>query len=224
MNLYSFISIPKGEIADFEAGRIKKEDIISKFCTNEHILLDDMFEIINITLELIAPENRAVSLVGEEINILAGEDGEALLLETYTVTYKDGYGYEICEPAGYKTTEELQMCIDFLDTVSKREFEKAFSVKKILKETSFILYNPASVKKQKDIICQWTYDEMIRLRDFYRRSVEKNNYVVLISVMDDDTISIAREAAIMDGEEFNVKQERYGKWLELFNEAGFSVS
>jgi hypothetical protein len=65
---------------------------------------------------------------------------------------------------------------------------------------------------------------MIHLRDFYRQSVERNNYVVLIRVMDDDTVFLAREAAIMDGEKFNIRQEQYGKWLELFNKAGFHAS
>ncbi|MDR3286366.1 MAG: hypothetical protein LBT27_02865 [Prevotellaceae bacterium] len=224
INLYSFISLPKATIRDFEEGRINKQELIEHFCSSRHILFDEMFEVINCTLETLAPDNPAVPLIGDLIELLAGGDGEALLLETYTFADKADCGCEICEPAGYKTNLELDKCVEFMDSVSPHDFEKAFSIKKALKETSLSLYIPKSVKNQKDLICRWAYEEMRRLRDFYNESAKREHYVVLIRAIDDDILSLMHEAAIENDDTFDVNQEPYGKWLELFEKNKVSFS
>jgi hypothetical protein len=211
MLLYSFIALKKADIFDFEAGNIDKHELIERLCAAPRMLLDDIFELIITTLERIAPENPAVSLVGEERNILADGNGDALLLESYIVSNQDDCGYEICEPAGYKTTNELKRAVEFLDNVPFVEFKKSLLLDDM--ELEF--------EANEELLYTLVYQELLRLKEFYKDSIKNGCYIVLISVMNDEILPIVKEAYALCGDDFIIRQESYSKWLELLNEGSF---
>ena len=185
MTTYTFISLPKSTIEDFENGRIDENELLEKFASANYIVLDELFEVINCTLAIFAPENPAVPLIGEERSILANADGDALLLDTYHFTDEDDNEGEICEPVGYKTTEEVQTAVQFLQNFEYEDFKKSFSIRTVMQETSFAIYDTQSVIAKQDEICESAYHELQKLGDFYKQSLADQNYVVLTMILDE---------------------------------------
>ena len=181
MPKYSFISLPKSTIEDFENGQIDKNELLEKFASANHIFIDKLFEVINCTLAIFAPENPAVPLIGEERKILANADGEALFISTY----ENDYESEICEPVGYKNTEDLQVIVEFLQNFDYDDFKNSFSIRMIMQETSFAVYDTKSVLDRQDEICKSAYQELQKLGDFYKQSLETQNYVAMIMILDE---------------------------------------
>ena len=183
MPKYSFVSLPKSTVEDFENGRIDRKELLEKFDSAKNMDSGELFEVIKCTLETFASENPAVAFICEERHILVDSDGEALLLETHKPADDDDY--EICEPVGYKTTEELQIAVEFLQSFEYNDFKNTFSIRNVMQETSFALYDTQSVIDKQDYICDSAFRELQKLGNFYRQSLAEQNYVVMTMILDE---------------------------------------
>jgi hypothetical protein len=124
-------------------------------------------------------KNQALCDVTANGEIVAGRNGEAFMPEYLTIKEADGYQYSVCDPAVFKSSQEVQSIAFLLDSVDKKTFSQKADIKKLLKSGWLDGYDPRSVKKETDYITDELWKEFIALREIYGKASKQQKGILI---------------------------------------------
>ena len=113
--------------------------------------------------------------------VVAGPDGEAFMPEYISVTDAENNGFLVCDPAVFKTAEEVRSISALLESPDKKLFCHRGNIKKLLKAGWLEGYDKKSIKKEADYILGELWNEFVLLREVYRRAAEQKRGIVIIT-------------------------------------------
>ncbi|WNY28061.1 hypothetical protein MmiEs2_02410 [Methanimicrococcus stummii] len=182
--IISFASVSKQNVRDFENGEIDESKFIEILAKAERIGLSQIDRAANI----LAGDDEfskywEITGAGE---ILAGGNGEALIIDPVSFEDEDGGGFEICDPAVYMMNEEVKEAAALLAEIDENQFKAAFDAKmKKLTKWSFLNKNKKALKESAPEIFETFWDEVQMLRDFYQKTGDAGNCVVIFVMYED---------------------------------------
>lgn len=180
-----FAAVGKQNIRDFENGSTEESRFIDILVNAERIGLRQ----IDRAAHVLANDDEFseyYDIMGSG-EILAGGDGEALIIDPVSFEYEDGGGFEICDPAVYMTNEEVKKAAGILSAVDETVFKDAFDrrMKKLTKR-SFLNKKKKALKENADEIFELLWNETDALRKFYEKAAADGNYAVVFSMYEDE--------------------------------------
>ncbi len=180
-----FAAVGKQSIRDFENGSMGEKQFVDVLINAERIGLRQ----IDRAAHVLANDDEFseyYDIMGSG-EILAGGDGEALIIDPVSFEYEDGGGFEICDPAVYMTNEEVKKAAGILSTVDEALFKDAFDrrMKKITKR-SFLNKKKKALKENADEIFELLWSETDALKRFYEKTAGDENYAVIFSIYEDE--------------------------------------
>ncbi|MDR2944085.1 MAG: YfbM family protein [Methanosarcinales archaeon] len=183
--IFIFTAVEKQNIRDFENGSISENRLIDFLFNDERIELHQIDRAVNILANGDEFSEYYEIMSGGEI--LAGGDGEALVIDIVSVEYEDGGGFEICDPAVYMTNEEVKKAALILSKVDETVFKDAFDlIMKKLTKRSFLNKKKKVLKENADEIFECLWNELDALKSFYQKASGDGNYIVVFSMYEEE--------------------------------------
>ncbi|MDL2260679.1 YfbM family protein [Methanimicrococcus sp. OttesenSCG-928-J09] len=183
-----FTAVSKQNIRDFESGSIGEAEFINILVESERIGLSQ----IDRAAHVLANDDEFseyYNIMGSG-EILAGGDGEALIIDPISFEYEDdedGGGFEVCDPAVYMTNEEVKNAAAILADVDENVFREAFDSKmKKLTKWSLLNRKKKALKESADDIFELLWKELDALKQFYEKMAADGNFVVVFSIYEDE--------------------------------------
>lgn len=183
--ILTFAAVSKQNIRDFENGDMDKNNFIDILVDSERIGLSQIDRAANILVD--DDEFSPYYEIMGSGEILAGGDGEALVIDPVSFEYEGGGGVEICEPAVYMTNDEIKNAAALLADIDETKFRDAFDAKmKKLTKWSLLNKKKKALKENADEIFQVLWEELDSLKTFYEKLAADGNYVVIFSIYEDE--------------------------------------
>ena len=186
-----FASVSEQQIRRFESGEIDKSGFIDILVKADRIGLSQIDRAVNV-LSYGDEFSDYWDIIGDG-EILAGGDGEALVVDPVSIEYEaegeeDGYGFTVASPAVYMISDDVKRAAEILNPVSKEQFRDAFDFKmKKLTKWSFLSKKKQALKESAPEIFDTLWDEIEALKAFYQRvSGDGGNFVVVFSMYEEE--------------------------------------
>ena len=164
-------------ISDFEAGQIDEETLIDRLSEIDALILQESLEIIDLLVNNYDSEE---TIFGGEI--LAGLDGNALVLNPLTFKNTEEQQIVICDPTVYQSTNEIEKIYAALSSISEEDFSKRFDIKKLIKAGAFDGYSSSDVKNSQTILLESAYENLKLVCEFYKTALENEQLVLIVAV------------------------------------------
>ena len=179
-----FAAVDESQIRDFENGIINEEAIIGRISKADRIALNQIDRVFNILTEEDEYSPYWNALGGE---ILAGGNGEALLIEYISFENDDGCGFEVCDPAVYITNEDVKDTCVFLKEIDEAVFKKMYDSKtKRLTNLSFLSKRKRELKQNAEEIYELFWSELSTLKTFYEKMAAEGKYIIISSFYEEE--------------------------------------
>jgi len=183
-----FSAIDKKQVEKFENGSIREKPFIDILTQSNQIKLSQIDRALNVLADG-DEESPYWEVFGGEV--LAGGDGEALVINTISFENEEGGSCEICDPTVYQNEEEAGMISAFLEEINETAFKKQFDTKiKKLTRWSFFNKGKKELKENADEILDVLWEEFDRLRSFYK-NINAGEYVVIYTVYEEEDFEMA---------------------------------
>ncbi|MDV0445147.1 hypothetical protein MmiAt1_07040 [Methanimicrococcus sp. At1] len=182
--IITFAAVSCEKIRDFESGKTDSKQFINLLTESDKIGLSQIDRAANILAE--DDEFSKYWEITGAGEILAGGDGEALIIDPVSFEDGDGGGFEICNPAVYMTNEEVKEAAALLSEIDEKQFKDVFDAKmKKLTKWSFLNKNKKALKESAPEIFETFWDEVKMLRDFYQKTGDAGNCAVIFVMYED---------------------------------------
>lgn len=180
-----FAAVGKQIIRDFENGGMDEKRFVEILAGAERIGLRQIDRAAHILADG-DDFSEYYEIMGSG-EILAGGDGEALVIDPLSFEYEDGGGFEICDPAVYMTNEEVKKAAGILSGVDETKFKDAFDLK-MKKLTKWRLLNKKkkALKENAGEIFELLWNETDALKTFYRKAGDDGNCAVIFSIYEEE--------------------------------------
>ncbi|MDR0767390.1 MAG: YfbM family protein [Methanosarcinales archaeon] len=180
-----FAAVSEQQIRNFENGNIDKNQFIDVLVNADRIGLSQIDRAANV-LANDDEFSEYYEIIGAG-EILAGGDGEALVIDPISFEDEDGSGFIVADPAVYMTNDEIKEAVGILESVDKEQFKDAFDFKmKKLTKRSFLSKKKQALKESAPEIFEMLWDEIEALRVFYQKASVGGNYAVVFSMYEDE--------------------------------------
>lgn len=181
-----FAAVNKIRIDNFENGKINKKDFTQNLAEADRIELEQIDRAVSVLIENDSDEESSYySIFGGEI--LAGSDGEALIVEPFLFETADDGSFEVCDPAVYLTNDEVKDAASVLEELSEKTFRAAYDLKmKKLTKWSLFSKEKRELKENADDIYEMFWQEMTALKSFYKKAGEAGNFIVIFPMYDEE--------------------------------------
>jgi hypothetical protein len=124
-------------------------------------------------------KNQALYGVTSSGEIVAGSDGEAFMPEYLEIKEADEYQYLVCDPAVFKSAEEVKSIAALLKPLDQKTFSKKANIKKLIKSGWLDGYDPRSVKKEAAYIIDELWKEFTVVRELYIKTSEQQKGMLI---------------------------------------------
>jgi len=179
VNTY-YLPMDKSIITNFISGNLDSAGLTDKILTSPDITTVEMVEILDLVLTDFG-KNPSFSDVLEGGEIIAGPDGEAFLFEYLEIKDSNECCHAICEPAVFKSFDEICAINATLESVTEKVFFKKADIKKLIKTGCLDEYNRRSIKKEADYIKSELWKEFINLREIYNKAKQQENGILIFT-------------------------------------------
>jgi hypothetical protein len=175
---YFFAGLSQSIITNFENGKISTQDFFNAVDLSKPYIFAENMELLNVLLNNYTKTNDYddVFCGGE---IIAGPDGEALLVELIRFKQSDGYEGEIADPVVYKTPQEAVICYALLQNISEKGVKNKLNLKKLEKAINAPRYFDET---DKDELLLDLCNTLKLLQGFYRKAADEKLSPVLFSL------------------------------------------
>jgi hypothetical protein len=181
-----FASVSEQQIRHFESGEIDKSGFIDILVKSDRIGLSQIDRAVNV-LAYGDEFSDYWDIIGDG-EILAGGDGEALVVDPISIEDEDEGGFTAASPAVYMMNHDIKRAAEILNPVSKEQFKDAFDFKmKKLTKWSFLSKKKQALKESAPEIFETLWDEIEAMKKFYQRaSSDGGNFVVVFSMYEEE--------------------------------------
>ena len=180
-----FAIVKKQTLRDFENGEINCETFTEELVTAETVGLYQIDRAIHVLANDDEFSPFYEILGGGEI--LAGGDGEALVIDPIYLENENDSGCVICDPAVYMTNDEIKRAVHILKDIDEAGFKKIFDSKmKKLTRLSFLNKHKRELKKNSTDIFNLLWSETETLRQFYEKPSKTGDFIVIYTLYETD--------------------------------------
>jgi hypothetical protein len=182
-----FQPIEETMIAAFSAGDFNESRLMDHIRISSDITSLEMPEGLELVLSDFG-KNQELRNIITNGEIITGSNGEAFIPEYLTIKEEDGGQYAVCDPAVFKSAEEVQSIVALLESYDRKTFFKKADIKKLIKSGWLEGYDPRSVKKEADYIIEELWKEFTVLQEVYRRATaQRKGMLIFVKYQGEDT-------------------------------------
>lgn len=165
-----FVPMQQSVIEDFASGFCGKKEFASGVCAAADVAAFENLEGVSLLLTGYGkiPNNVEITEGGE---IVADSDGNAYLPESWEFSSPDGQTFSVCEPAVFKSPEEVKRYSAYLAGL---DFDKLINPRKLKKSEFLSEYSRCSIKKELPYIIDELRSEFVKLQEVYRIASERD--------------------------------------------------
>jgi len=180
-----FAAVKRQQIRDFENGEIGSDQILDILTKADRV----DFHQVDRAVHVLANDDEFSEyydiMGGGEI--LAGENGEALIIDPVYFENENGGGSVICDPAVYMTNDEIKRAADILKEIDESKFKEIFDLRmKKLTRWSFLSKGKRELKKSAADISNYLWNEVSVLKRFYETHAENGNFIVIFIIYENE--------------------------------------
>ena len=176
-----FTAVKEQMLRDFENGKINCEAFKEELMKAETIGLYQIDRAVHVFAN--NDEFSPYYEIWGSGEILAGGDGEALIMDPIYFENENGSECEICDPAIYMTSDEINRATDILKDVDDAGFKEMFDLRmKKLTRLSFLNKEKKELKKNADDIFKFLWSETEKLKNLYEKSAKNGDFIVIYTI------------------------------------------